>query len=172
MCGYSAHRMKGPHDPHLFTQRVGVWGLAWGPVNAHSARLNVRTWKPSSPQPRTGGHARLGTGGNDAPQFAQRGPASARIIPWEMHRASISPRTQDAFTGTLGSCSTGTSDLCHGGPSVFIPTYHYTCGFHQLVPSSLTEDVFISKISWCSDWLEWKPAYSRPSVAHDWTPLM
>ena len=53
-----------------------------------------------------------------------------------------------------------------------IPTYPYTCWFHSLVPSSLIEGVFISKISWCSDWLEWKPAYSLPSMAHDWTPLV
>ena len=55
---------------------------------------------------------------------------------------------------------------------VFIPTNHCTRWFHQWVPSSLVEGVLISEISVCSDWLEWKPAYSRPSMAHDWTPLV
>ena len=48
---------------------------------------------------------------------------------------------------------------------VFIPTNYYTSWFHQLVPSTLVEGVLISEISRSSDWLEWKPAYSRSSVA-------
>ena len=55
---------------------------------------------------------------------------------------------------------------------LFIPTKHYTSWFHQLVPSSLVEGVLIREISRCDDRLEWKPAYSRPSMAHDWTPLI
>ena len=58
------------------------------------------------------------------------------------------------------------------GMQVFIPTNQDTGWFHQLVPSSLVEGVLIREISRCSDWLEWNPAYSRPSMAHDWTPLI
>ena len=74
----------------------------------------------------------------------------------------------------------GEQHLYQGCP-IFAMEGRVHAGFHSnvslhllisLIPSSsLIEDVIISKISWCSDWLEWKPAYSQPSMAHDWTPL-
>ena len=54
---------------------------------------------------------------------------------------------------------------------VFIPTNHYTSWFHKLTHLQPERRELIDEISWCSDWLEWKPAYSRPSMAHDWAPL-
>ena len=78
------------------------------------------------------------------------------------------------YTRILNTLRQGCPIMFHGGPRVCRFSFQpitATSWFHQLVPSSLVEGVLISEVSRCSDWLEWKPAYSRPSMAHYWTPL-